>query len=238
MILFNKNGYYYSTLINDSNYFSCFSTRVLGDGRDRQNILNFLTEEKLNANNLFIPSQNHTDTIRFLPEDENHLKDCDGVITSEKQITIGVVTADCVPIIFVDKTAGIIGVSHQGWKGTLNRLAPKMIAAMISRGAKKEDIVAAIGPSIGDCCYRLYGERLEEFNNEFPELAKKAVIEREGETKISLVYLNYLLLREEGIDSQNIDSFPFCTRCNEIHFYSYQRNWVIEGDMFHVILKK
>ena len=217
----NKNYYFYSTLINDGVIFSSFGTKV-----------------SRKANDIVFPSQRHTDNI-VIVSSENDVSpqtEADGIVTRGKNSAIGIYTADCVPILFVDKKAGIIGASHQGWKGTFKRLAQKMIKQMVDMGAQTNNIIAAIGPAIGGCCYRFYGERLEEFKKEFPLYLNESFSERNGEGYLDLSRLNYLQLRESGIPANHIDHFPFCTCCDS-RFFSYQREGKIRGHMEHFIVK-
>ena len=78
---------------------------------------------------------------------------CDGYVTAAPGVALGVKTADCVPILLADEAAGVIGALHAGWRGTVAGIASVGVEKMIELGADPSRIVAAIGPSIGVCCY-------------------------------------------------------------------------------------
>lgn len=213
----------YSTKINSQDFISGFTTKEWGDCQNVENITNFLSKNNIAYDKLIIPEQVHGDSVYKL-DTGIHIEKTDGVITSQNNIVLTVITADCVPIIFADKKGGIIGVSHQGWKGTFKRLAVKMIDKMVEAGAKKENIIAAIGPAIGDCCYDIEEERYELLSKAFPDYSDKIFRKRNGKIYLNLSYLNYLQLSDSGIKKSNIDFFPFCTSCQKDKFYSYRRD--------------
>jgi len=212
MIILHKSNYYYSTKIHDSHFFSGFSTKKTPDLKKL-----FPTIKHIGM------KQIHSDIIWNIDKKED-MAHGDGIITQQKNVLIYVRTADCVPIIFADKKKGIIGVSHQGWRGTLNRLPQKMVQKFIQIGSKKEDIVASIGPAIGICCYKIYGDRKKQFEKEFTDIKEKYIETRDNESYLNLQKLNYLQLIETGINSENLDTCDMCTYSNAELFFSYQRN--------------
>ena len=119
---------------------------------------------------MVIPEQIHSVNIEVFEskskENLEKISETDGVITKEKGVVLTVVTADCSPLVFGDKTNGIVGISHQGWRGSVKRMAQKMLDRMIKIGASIETIKVAIGPSIGECCYDVDEDRYYEFREE------------------------------------------------------------------------
>ena len=80
----------------------------------------------------------------------------DALITDKEKVIIGAFTADCVPVILVDETKGVIAAIHSGWKGTFNSITKKTIEKMVSEfGSDSQDIKAYIGPHIRECCYEV-----------------------------------------------------------------------------------
>lgn len=232
---------FYSTKINDQNFFSGFGTKNLGDGRRSENIIQFFQNLNLTVQKIIILEQIHSTNIEIDQGKNNRLEkieDSDGVISKQNNCLLTVRTADCLPIIFVDKQQGIIGISHQGWRGSLKNMVNKMVEKMISLGAKKENILAAIGPGIGVCCYHIDEDRYYQFLEEFDGYSTKIFQRRGGVRYVDLTHLNYLLLTDSGLQSKNIDYFPFCTKCDKNRFFSYRRDKKIGyGEMFHFILK-
>jgi len=87
----------------------------------------------------------------------------DAMVTAEKNIALGILTADCAPVLFADGQAQIIGACHAGWRGAKSGIAEKTLEAMEKLGAKRKNIIAAIGPCIGQDSYEVSAEFYENF---------------------------------------------------------------------------
>jgi len=243
MIKYDDNlKIFYSSLINDNFYFSGFGTKALGDGRKINVILDFFQKNKFKFRKIVLLEQIHSTNIVFFNSSTNlaleKIVDTDGVITKEKNVILVVRNADCLPLVFVEKNVGLIGISHQGWRGSIKKMAQKMIDKMIEFGAKKEKIIVAFGPAIGFCCYNIDEDRYYQFKEEFDGYSDKIFSYREGKIFLNLNLLNYLQLVEKGVEKKNIDFFPFCTRCDKKRFFSFRRDRQIEyGEMFNFIFR-
>lgn len=243
MIIYDSNlQIFYSTLINDEQFFGGFGTKALGDGRKIENIFNFFQTNGQNFKKIVIPEQIHSTNVAVfhsrLLDNIEKISETDGVITKETDSVLTVITADCSPIMFVEKQQGIISISHQGWRGSVKRLGQKMIKKIVELGGKKKNILTAIGPSIGDCCYNIDDERYYQFVEEFDGYADKIFHRRQGKLHLNLSLLNYLQIKEVGVPEKNIDHFPFCTRCDKKHFFSFRRDKKKDyGEMFSFIMK-
>lgn len=243
MIKFDKNlKIFYSTKINDSIFFSGFGTRFLGDGRKMINIIDFFRKNKIDHEKIIILEQIHSVNIYFFKNNDKReiiiVNDTDGIITRRNRMVITVRTADCLPIVFADKKEKIIGISHQGWRGSLKRMVTKMVDEMINNGADKKNIVVAIGPGINQCCYNVDLDRYYQFLETFDGYSKKVFVDKKGEKYLNLLLLNYLMLIDYGIKKENIDFFPFCTACDRKRFFSFRRDrkMGLAGEMFSFIL--
>lgn len=214
MITFNQHeGTYSSSIISVTHGFG---TKQFGDGRNRKAII----------------KQSHSTNIQIISSSNNiPIENCDGIITKEKQIVLSVITADCVPIIFYDPVMDIIGISHQGWKGTLKKLPQKMIQTMQKLGSTPSAISVAIGPAINECCYEVSKERADQFMEIFGE----SVVSITNKYAVNLLKANNQLLKDSGVLEKNIDYFPFCTACNTEKFWSYRRDKGIKGEMLSYI---
>lgn len=191
--------------------------------------------------NLLTPTvamqQSHGSTITMVNDVvTSNMGSSDGLISALRDVTLVVRTADCVPILFYDPTSGLIGASHQGWKGTLERLQQKMVKKMVKSGADVRTIRAAIGPCIGACCYKMYGERMRMFEASFPAYSGKMFVQNVTDIMLNLTYLNYALLCEAGLRPNNISYVRACTSCDEKNYYSYNREKVARS-MFSFIRK-
>lgn len=163
-------------------------------------------------------------------------KSCDGYVTDKHGVTLGVKTADCVPILFHDPKANIIGAVHAGWRGTALGIAAECVRKMSELGARPENIIAAIGPSIHFCCYEVG----EDFRDSVSELvgndtAARFIGEHNGKLHADIVGLNRNFLLLSGIDDKNIDISELCTCCNPDLFFSHRASHGKRGTMLSVI---
>lgn len=229
MIIYDKfQEYFYSSLINDKQYFSAFGTRKWGDGKNQDTLTNFLSKQQIPVDKIVSLEQVHSANIRevfsFPKTLWEKIPECDGVITRSAHVVLTVITADCIPIVFVDKKNGLLGISHQGWRGSIKKMAVKIAKYMISQGAGINNLRISIGPSIGDCCYTVEEDRYYEFMEEFDNHSHQIFFTRGGKIHLNLALLNYLLLLECGIPKEHIDFFPFCTCCDTNRFFSFRRD--------------
>jgi YfiH family protein len=156
--------------------------------------------------------------------------EADAILTNKKGLAIGVLTADCVPVILVDPVKEVVGIVHAGWRGTVAEICGKAVTNMRDHfGSHTEDISAAIGPSIGPCCYEVGEEVAANFlTGSFQE--KVVVTNRAGgRGKLDLRKANRLLLLESGVEEGNISVSPLCTSCNTDLFFSYRREGAPTG---------
>ncbi len=93
----------------------------------------------------------------------------DALLTNVPGVLLAVQTADCVPIVLADKKRRAVAAIHSGWRGTLLRIAAKALGRMrMEFGTSPQDVIAAIGPSIGRCCYEVGSESRRPFTRSFP----------------------------------------------------------------------
>jgi YfiH family protein len=154
---------------------------------------------------------------------KNKPPEADGIVTATRGLAIGVLTADCAPVLFADKKARIIGAAHAGWKGAVGGIIEATVEAMIALGAKRENIQAAIGPCIGPLSYEVSADFKKTFleqdtaNERFFKQAAK-----EGHFIFNLPGYAVHRLKKAGIetvyDTQQ-DTLP-----NEDAYYSYRRS--------------
>ena len=108
---------------------------------------------------LVLMGQVHGDRICVIDGDEpppECIPECDGLITARPGVALAIRTADCVPLFFVDRVRRVIGVAHAGWRGTALGMASRMVGAFVERfSSRVADILVAIGPAIGPCCYQV-----------------------------------------------------------------------------------
>jgi polyphenol oxidase len=153
------------------------------------------------------------------------LKDYDAMITDQNNVCLIVFVADCVPVMLYDKRKKIIAVIHAGWKGTVSKISQKTFYLMESRFAcKASDIICAIGPSIGPCCYQVGPEVLTLVRKNFP--AEKGLIHsvtEDGKGYFDLWEANRVQLLDCHIPEQNIEVAGLCTSCHPDLFFSSRK---------------
>lgn len=142
----------------------------------------------------------------------------DGLVTNAPGVLLAAGTADCVPVLIVDPVRRAVGGFHAGWRGTVARIVEKGVEAMRREyGSRAGDLKAAIGPSIGPCCYTVGDEVWKRFMEEFPygaELFHKMDVE--GGTpalRVDLWEANRRQLIETGLPVESITVLGECTAC-------------------------
>lgn len=204
-----------------------FTTRSVGDCRKVHIIKTFLLENEIPCKKISLLEQIHSVNIGITQSDYQgeieQISEADGILTLEKNVCICVRTADCVPVLYFDPVAGIIGASHQGWRGVLKQMVVKMIDKMKELGSSEKNIHLIIGPYINACCYDMDIDRFILFMEDLERLEKKAFIHFGERYHVNLGRIDYELARETGIPQQQVDFFPFCTYCDSQRFFSYRR---------------
>ena len=226
----------------NGSYTYGFTTKKQGDGRNPEVIDDLIKELGVSAETVVIPKQSHGVNIVVVDEkvDKGRIEipDCDGLITKEKNVFLSVLTADCVSVIFIDMKNGVIGVSHQGWKGSLARMAQKMVDKMAEIGAEKSVIQCVLGPSIGEECYEVKKDLYTQFKNEFFSYYHLFAKDKGGKYSLNLNELNVQQLLEAGIGITNISSVEKCTSCEKDTFFSYRRDSKEEfGEMLSYVVR-
>jgi len=157
------------------------------------------------------------------------LPKADGVITRERGIPIGAMTADCGSVFFYDPKKQAIGIAHVGWRGLFNKLPQKMIAAFSGNFlSRSEDLCIAFGPMIRKCCYEV-GQDVAAY---FPGHVQG----RLGKFYLDLPSAIQAALEETGVRKAGIEDPGFCTFCESSRFFSYRREGQSAGRMMSVIM--
>jgi polyphenol oxidase len=136
--------------------------------------------------------------------------EADGIWTDRPGVLLGVVAADCVPVLVADG-AGRIGAAHAGWEGTSRRIAQRLVEQLAAAGADPRRVTAALGPSIGPCCYTVGSERVALVRERLGRDADVAVVEKDGRSVLDLWAANAAQLRASGVTSLEVAGA--CTQC-------------------------
>lgn len=161
------------------------------------------------------------------------LTPADATVTNQRNIAIGILTADCAPIILVDPVLKVIGIVHAGWRGTAKRVVKKAIEAMASHfGADKNTIIAAVGPSIGQCCYKVDETVAKDFG------VGKFIQKESNYWRLDLKKANARQMQESGILEENISVENLCTSCRNDLFFSYRADNKKTGRQLNFIVMR
>jgi hypothetical protein len=152
----------------------------------------------------------------------------DGLVCDRPGPVLGAFAADCVPMLFADPDAHIIGACHAGWRGAVAGVAANVVARMIELGARAANVRVALGPSIGPCCFEVGDEVVAAFTGAFgarPGMIVMGPRKPHVDLRIALA----ASLEAAGVDAAHIDAAPPCTRCHPDRFFSYRRDGVQGG---------
>lgn len=157
----------------------------------------------------------------------------DAQITNDKNVTLVTYYADCTPVFFVDIKTHAIGLAHAGWRGTVGRISVNTVNEMARHfGSNPEDIVCAIGPVIGKCCYEIDEVCADEFRK-LREIDINSVLtpKTDGKYMADLALTNKLLLMSAGVKEENIVISDLCTKCNSELLWSHRATKGQRGTM-------
>jgi len=151
--------------------------------------------------------------------------EADAMATDTEGIFLGVLTADCVPILFSARGRKVAAVAHAGWRGTLAGIAAKTVRHLRDRyNVDPGSVEAALGPSIGACCYEIGADVSKPLIEKWGRLAQKCLHSKDGKEFLDLRRLNQLVLEESGVPPQQIFQIGPCTSCAREDFFSYRRD--------------
>lgn len=182
---------------------------------------------ELGFTNIIKPKQTHSDNITIIENNERNLNEIDGLITNEKNVTLGTTSADCISLLFYDPNKNVIANVHSGWRGTEKGIAKKTVQELIEKfNCQPKDIICCICPSIRKCHFEVDEDVKEIFYNKYGDLPEINDIISENTAKhkyyIDTVLINKFLLRQIGLRKENIIDSNICTVCNSNLFHSYR----------------
>ncbi len=172
---------------------------------------------------VFFLNQVHSDVVINLDDFSNLNSEINGdaIITSKKNFFIGVRTADCVPILLTSKDSTFVAAVHSGWRGTYNKIVKNVIEEIVVKyKCSVSNILCAIGPSIGYCCYEIGKSMAEKFQERF-NLEKDNLQIIDKKYFLNLAGINKKIINQLGIS--NVELLSNCTHCEKSYF-SFRRD--------------
>lgn len=173
--------------------------------------------------------QIHSDLVLMAGEAAG--REGDGVIASRAGEVVGVRTADCVPVLLADPAHRVAAAIHAGWRGSASGIVRRAVEKLEAEfGSEPAALVAAIGPSIGACCYEVGGEVAVQLRPLFPEMGGGP-----GKQKINLAEANRRQLEACGVPRRAIFACGLCTFCMVQEFFSHRREKGMTGRMMSTV---
>lgn len=210
-------------------------TFTRGDNPDhvRENYRRMANALGVDENRMVLSYQTHTTNVRKVTEEDagkgiykdRDYTDVDGLITNVPGITLVTFYADCIPLYFLDPVHHAIGLSHSGWRGTVNRMGKVTLEAMKQEyGTEASDVIACIGPGICKDCFEVGEEVVEEFKKEFAPAYRSELYKRKSNGKylLDLWKANEIILKEAGVQEEHVQITDICTRCNPELLFSHR----------------
>ncbi|WEK45579.1 MAG: peptidoglycan editing factor PgeF [Candidatus Andeanibacterium colombiense] len=152
------------------------------------------------------------------PWDDSNRPTADALVTARPGTAIGIVTADCAPVLFAEAGAGVVGAAHAGWRGAHGGVAEATLAAMEALGARRERIVAAIGPAIAQASY----EVAEDFRANFAP-ADECFFTPAAPGHFQFDLEAYVAARLKGAGVGKVEKLGLDTYTDDARFYSFRR---------------
>ena len=193
--------------------------------------------------NSVLTHQVHSDIVRVVTKadakglDHHLYPECDGLVTNDPGTALVVFTADCTPVLLSDPVTGAVGAVHAGWRGTAADIVGKAVQAMVGNfGCRPENIRAAIGPNIGQCCFQTDEDVPLAMLKTYGEAAREFIRSQDGKYYVNIKALNALSLKRAGVAC--IEISDACTKCQHQRFWSHRVTGTRRGSQGAIIVCK
>lgn len=174
------------------------------------------------ADHLLGVHQVHSATALHVTAPLTNKPKADAMVTATPGLALGVLTADCQPVLFADPQAGVIGAAHAGWRGALDGVLHATVEAMETLGASRDNITAVIGPCISQSAYEVGPEFFEDFIAEDQSFDRFFAQGNGDRMQFDLPGFGLSRLRDAGVGSA--EWTRHCTYSDAARFYSYRRS--------------
>lgn len=219
----------------------------------RENYRRMASALQVDLQKMVLTWQTHTTNVRLVTREdfgkgilkERDYRDVDGLITNIPGVTLVTFFADCVPLYFLDPKRKAIGLSHSGWRGTVNRMGAETLKAMNEAfGTIPEDVIACIGPSICQDCYEVSEDVIEIIRTQTKFTLKEEsdgwhtafggnlfYKKENGRYQLNLWEANRQVLLDAGVLPEHIFVTDICTHCNPELLFSHRRTAEKRGNL-------
>lgn len=195
------------------------SMKILEDGGNEDKRKSFFRKIGIDMRNVVGADLVHGNNIAIINDfNQNIIKETDGLVTKNKEISLAVTVADCIPVFFFDPEEKIIAVSHCGWRGIVDGIIGNTVRKIEEIGGKYENIEASIGPGINTCHFEIKEDVLGYFKEH-----KEFIEKEDSKTFVDLKGIIRKQLNLAGVGEENIENDNECTFESEKYF-SYRRD--------------
>jgi hypothetical protein len=179
---------------------------------------------------LYLLKQVHGVVVRAAPWEGR--PEGDAAVADGAGMILGIETADCMPILLADPRLRLVAAAHAGWRGTAAGVARAAVAALVERGSRPADLVAALGPAIGQCCYEVGEELVPTFGPGGEAFFRPGP---RGRPHLDVRAANAAQLRAAGLSDAQVHHISDCTFCRADLYHSYRREGRGAGRMISYI---
>ncbi|MBN1961858.1 MAG: peptidoglycan editing factor PgeF [Deltaproteobacteria bacterium] len=200
-----------------------FSSRV-GDKIEhvKANRQQVLKELGCSQSTLIFPKQVHGNAVFEVMHAASRVIEADGLWTRDRQVTLAVFTADCVPILISTSDGSAVAAIHAGWRGTRAHIAARAVEKLVGAGYAAADLLVAVGPAIGPCCFEIDKNTYNELALAYPNHGGALYPNQFERYVANLWILNEQSLVAAGVVASNIEKLKYCTKCNSNDFFSHR----------------
>ena len=226
-----------------------FSSLNLGSNRGddpeavRENYRRVCELMGVGIDDMAVTQQVHKADVRIVTSADKHVcmshvpYEADGIVTSERGLPIMCMVADCVPVLLYDGEHSAAGAIHCGWRSSAADILMHALAGMTDLGAETKDIRAAIGPSIGACCFETDDDVPDAISEWLGGETGGLFVRRpDGKTMVDLRLANARRLHQLGVPVRNIDISGECTFCSHDKYWSHRYTKGRRGSQAAVIM--
>ena len=190
-----------------------------------------------------VTKQVHGNVVRVVDENDKHVcmssvpYEADGIVTNVKGMPIMCFVADCVPVLLCDEKNSVAAAVHCGWRSSVTDILKEAVEKMCSLGAEKENICAAMGASIGPCCFETDGDVPGAIDKYLGGDSEGLYTQRpDGKYMVDLKAANKRRLVQLGLKAENVDLSEECTMCSHEKYWSHRYTKGVRGTQAAVIV--
>lgn len=210
--------------VSDGDFASLNASLSVGDDRANvaENIHRAVMALKAGPRPIALVKQVHGTTVRIVDETASFEErpEGDAIVTARRGVALGILTADCAPILLADATAGVIGAAHAGWRSAVDGILARTVEAMTALGARAGNITAAIGPTISVSNYEVGEDFARDIQAHHPDAA--SFIIREGFARPHFDLPGLLATQAQTLGLASLDSAGGCTYAAPESYFSHR----------------